>query len=105
MQFVLKYRVQCLQWYIALVVSFASYPCNVHKTDIGRPKCESNTSIVRYVTYIVVSLVTFHVFLSSRATIVIAMVQPSVMNVLISETFIKSLFSSIPWSLSALLID
>ena len=96
MQFVLKYRVQCLQWYIALVVSFASNPCNVHITDIGRPKCESNTSIVRYVTYIVVSLVTFHVLFSSRTTIVIAMARPSVMNVSISETFIKNVFSSIP---------
>ena len=51
MQFVLKHRVQCLQWYITLVVSFASYPCNEHKTHVGRPKCESDTrsSIVRYV--------------------------------------------------------
>ena len=50
MQLVLKHRVQCLQWYIALVVSFASYPCNEHKTHVGRPKCESHTSIVRHVT-------------------------------------------------------
>ena len=49
MQFVLKHRVQCLRWYITLVVSFASYPCNEHKTRVGRPKCESDTSIVRYV--------------------------------------------------------
>ena len=51
MQLVLKNRVQCLQWYIALVVSFASYPCNEHKTHVGRPKCESDTSIVRHVIY------------------------------------------------------
>ena len=44
MQFVLKHRVQCLQWYITLVVSFASYPCNEHKTHVGRPKCESDTT-------------------------------------------------------------
>ena len=49
MQFVLKHRVQCLQWYITLVVSFASYPCNEHKTHVGRPKCESDTRIVRHV--------------------------------------------------------
>ena len=49
MQFVLKHRVQCLQWYITLVVSFASYPCNELKTHVGRPKCESDTSIVRHV--------------------------------------------------------
>ena len=49
MQFVLKHRVQCLQWYITLVVSFASYPCNEHKTHVGSPKCESDTSIVRHV--------------------------------------------------------
>ena len=49
MQFVLKHGVQCLQWYITLVVSFASYPCNEHKTDVGRPKCESDASIVRNV--------------------------------------------------------
>ena len=51
MELVLKRRVQCLQWYIALVVSFASYPCNEHKTHVGRPKCESDTSIVRHVIY------------------------------------------------------
>ena len=49
MQFVLKHRVQCLQWYITLVVSFVSYPCNEHKTHVGRPKCESDTSSVRHV--------------------------------------------------------
>ena len=51
MQFVLKHRVQCLQWYITLVVSFASYPCNEHKTHVGCPKCKSDTSIVRHVIY------------------------------------------------------
>ena len=50
MQLVLKHRVQCLQWYITLVVAFASYPCNEHKTHVGRPKCESDTSIVRHVS-------------------------------------------------------
>ena len=49
MQFVLQHRVQCLQWYITLVVSFASYPCNKHKTHVGRPKCERDTSSVRNV--------------------------------------------------------
>ena len=49
MQFVLKHRVQCLQWYKTLVVSFASYPCNEHKPHVGRPKCENDTSIVRHV--------------------------------------------------------
>ena len=49
MQFVLKHRVQSLQWYITLVVSFASYPCNASKTRVGCLKCESDTSIVRYV--------------------------------------------------------
>ena len=49
MQFVLKHRVQSLQWYITLVVSFASYPCNASKTHVGCRKCESDTSIVRYV--------------------------------------------------------
>ena len=39
--------------YITLVVSFASYPCNEHKTHVGRLKCESDTSIVRHVTSIV----------------------------------------------------
>ena len=51
MQFVLKQRVQCLKLYITLVVSFAYYPCNEHKTDVGCPKYESDTSIVRYVMY------------------------------------------------------
>ena len=46
MQFVLKHRVQ---WYITLVVSFASYPCNAAKTHVGCQKCERDTSIVRYV--------------------------------------------------------
>ena len=52
MQFVLKHRVQCLQWYITLVVSFASYPCNEQKTDVGRPKCESETSITHALRHI-----------------------------------------------------
>ena len=49
MQFVLKHRVESLQWYITLVVSFASYPCNASKTHVGCQKCQSDTSIVRYV--------------------------------------------------------
>ena len=50
MQFVLKHRVQSLQWYITLVVSFASYPCNASKTHVGCQKYQSDTySIVRYV--------------------------------------------------------
>ena len=67
MQLVLKHRVQCLQWYIALVVSFASYPCNEHKTHVGRAKCESDTSIVRHVIYIVYMHVSWkHSLQSSR---------------------------------------
>ena len=62
MQFILKHRVQCLQWYVTLVVSFASYPCNEHKTHVGRPKCESDTSIVRYVIYTSFLIVFFSAF-------------------------------------------